>query len=267
MPNGVRISEQKQVASVSRAIRVLELLSERGDLSLTQIASDVGAPKTSMFDVIGTLESNGMVRRNADTGLYSLGLHVIELGYSAVRQFGIRKILAPVLQALNQELDETVHLTVLDGSEVLYVDCYESTKRLRTYSVIGVRGPLHCTSVGKAILAWLPDSLRDQLVHSISYDRFTDNTITAPQDLQKDLATARSRGYTIDDVEHEEGVRCIGVPVLDQTGNVVASISISAPTQRLPTERVPELARRVMEAGTEMSRRLGYKDVQDSSVG
>lgn len=261
MANGVRISEQKHVSSVLRAVAVLDLLAERGELSLTQLSAEIGAPKTSMFDVVGTLQSQGMVRRNPESGLYSLGLHVIELGYGAVRQFGIRKILAPVLQALNQELDETVHLTVLDGAEVLYVDCYESTKRLRTYSVIGVRGPLHCTSVGKAILAWLPENTRDQLMSSLTYERFTENTITSPQQLRQDLSTSRDRGYTIDDVEHEEGVRCIGVPVFDQTGAVVASISISAPTQRIPVEEVPELAQRVMKAGREMSHRLGYQGV------
>lgn len=244
---------------MDRAVSVLDILSERGEQSLSRIAEALGAPKTSVFDILMTLEARRMVSRDGESGRYSLGLHAIELGYSAVNTFGIRKMVAPVLQALNERLDETVHLTVLDDDEILYIDCYESTKRLRTYSVIGVRGPLHCTSVGKAILAWLPEERREGLLKRIRYDAFTAGTLVSSGDLRRDLEESRRRGYTIDDVEHEEGVRCVGVPVFDHNGDVAASISVSGPTQRVQREKVPELAEAVMEAAAEMSRRLGYR--------
>jgi DNA-binding IclR family transcriptional regulator len=271
MPNSVRISEHppktKLVNSVDRAIRLLDALADEGSFSLAGLAEVVGAPKTTVLDIVRTLEARGMVQRDADTGSYSLGLHTIELGYAAVSSFGIRRIVAPVLQSLNARLDETVHLTVLDEDQVLYVDCYESTKRLRTYSVIGIRGPLHCTSVGKAILAWLPDERRDRLIETIEYTPFTANTITGPVPLRDELAATRRRGYSIDDVEHEEGVRCVGAPVFDHRGDVVASVSVSGPTQRIREEIVPDLARTLTEAAAEMSRRLGFKSRESSPSG
>jgi IclR family KDG regulon transcriptional repressor len=271
MPNSVRISEHlpktKLVNSVDRAIRLLDALADEGSFSLAGLAEVVGAPKTTVLDIVRTLEARGMVQRDADTGSYSLGLHTIELGYAAVSSFGIRRIVAPVLQSLNARLDETVHLTVLDEDQVLYVDCYESTKRLRTYSVIGIRAPLHCTSVGKAILAWLPDERRDRLIETIEYTPFTANTITGPVPLRDELAATRRRGYSIDDVEHEEGVRCVGAPVFDHRGDVVASVSVSGPTQRIREEIVPDLARTLTEATAEMSRRLGFKSREPSPSG
>jgi IclR family transcriptional regulator, KDG regulon repressor len=269
MPNSIRNNEQKRVTSVDRAVTILDILSERGELSLSRIAEILNAPKTSVFDILTTLEARRMVSRAGEAGKYALGLHAIEIGYSAVRTFGIRKMVAPVLQALNEQLDETVHLTVLDDDEVLYIDCYESTKRLRTYSVIGVRGPLHCTSVGKAILAWLPEERREGLLKRIRFDVFTPKTITSATALRQDLEESRRRGYTVDDTEHEEGVRCVGVPVFDHNGDVTASISISGPTQRVRSEEVPGLAGAVMEAAGEMSRRLGFRgrDGQDGAGG
>ncbi len=264
MTNGVRISGQhagisaKRVNSVDRAIRIMDLLAWDREMTLARLTQELEAPKTTVFDIVRTLEAHGIVQRDPTTGMISLGLHTIELGYSAVRSYGVRRFLAPVLQALNEELDETVHLTVLDDAEVLYIECYESSKRLRTYSVIGIRGPLHCTSVGKAILAWLPRDKQENLLQRISYERFTENTITSVKELRDDLSVIRRRGYAIDDVEHEEGVRCVGVPVFDRQGEVAASVSVSGPTQRVTPERVPVLAERMKAAAADMSRRLGF---------
>lgn len=271
MANAVRKYGQappdKIVNSVDRAIRILDYCADNREVTLTQLAQEMQAPKTTVFDILRTLESRAMVQRDPATGGYSPGLHMIELGYSAVRGYGVRRVLAPVLQALNEELDETVHLTVLDDAEVLYIECYESSKRLRTYSVIGIRGPLHCTSVGKAILAWLPPGKQDDLLGRIDYEGFTENTITDAAALRRELLTIHQRGYAVDDVEHEEGVRCVGVPVFGRQGEVAASVSVSGPTQRITLERVPHLALRMIAAAAEMSRRLGFNGgVERASV-
>lgn len=133
MTNGVRkyeqLSTEKVVNSVDRAIRILDKLVSENVVTLTQLAEGLNAPKTTIFDILRTLERRGMVQRDPATGFYSPGLHMIELGYGAVRGFGIRRVLAPVLKALNEELDETVHLTVLDEDEVLYIECYCSGVR------------------------------------------------------------------------------------------------------------------------------------------
>jgi len=164
------------------------------------------------------------------------------------------------LRSLNEELDETVHLTILDGWEVLYVECFESIKQLRTYSVIGVRAPLHCTAVGKAILAFFTEKQVSEMIKAMGLPRFTGNTITDRQDLDRELAEIRKRGYAVDDAEHEEGVRCIGAPIRNHEAQVMASISVSGPSQRITPERDERVGRLLISKTEEISRRLGYKE-------
>ena len=154
-----------------------------------------------------------------------------------------------------------MHLTVLDGDAALYVDCYESSKRLRTYSVIGIRGPLYCTAVGKAILAFLDDDQQIRLINRMTFRQFTAKTHTGADSLKTDLAAIRKRGYSVDDVEHEEGVRCVGSPIYDNRGRVCASLSISGPTQRITRDAAGELARQAVATAREISRKLGYRSV------
>jgi len=247
------------VNSVKRAAAILSLLGKEGRLSLTQICRTLRIPKSTTFSILETLEAERIVEKDEPTGTFSLGIRLLELGQEAQKNFELRKVASPYLQQLNHALDETVHLTVLDDDEVLYVECFDSSKRLRTYSVIGIRGPLHCTAVGKAILAFLDDDQKIRLVNRLELVKFTPNTITERKALLEDLDLVRRRGYSVDDVEHEEGVRCVGAPVYDNKGRACASISISGPTQRITKERVEELAARAKETARYISERLGYR--------
>jgi len=214
------------VNSVKRAAAILSLLGKEGRLSLTQICRTLRIPKSTTFSILETLEAERIVEKDEPTGTFSLGIRLLELGQEAQKNFELRKVASPYLQQLNHALDETVHLTVLDDDEVLYVECFESSKRLRTYSVIGIRGPLHCTAVGKAILAFLDDDQKIRLVNRLELVKFTPNTITERKALLEDLDLVRRRGYSVDDVEHEEGVRCVGAPVYDNKGRASGCLSI-----------------------------------------
>lgn len=247
------------VTSVRRAADILGFLGREKRLGLGEIAKALRIPKSTAHGILETLVHEGLVAREARTGIYSLGIRLLELGQAAQENFELRRVASPRLLALNRELDETVHLTVLDGDVVLYVDCFESSKRLRTYSVIGVRAPLHCTAVGKAILAFLDDDEQIRLVNRIALERFTERTITDRAALLAHLKTVRARGWSVDDVEHEEGVRCVGVPVFDNRGRVCASLSISGPTQRIRTALLPSLARKARAAALDVSRAVGYR--------
>jgi DNA-binding IclR family transcriptional regulator len=247
------------VTSVRRAADILGLLGREKRLGLGEIAKALRIPKSTAHGILETLVHEGLVAREARTGIYSLGIRLLELGQAAQENFELRRVASPRLLALNRELDETVHLTVLDGDVVLYVDCFESSKRLRTYSVIGVRAPLHCTAVGKAILAFLDDDEQIRLVNRIPLERFTERTITDRAALLAHLKTVRARGWSVDDVEHEEGVRCVGVPVFDNRGRVCASLSISGPTQRIRTALLASLARKARAAALDVSRAVGYR--------
>ena len=247
------------VKSVYRAVKILDVLSSEGEKSVTEISRSLNFPKSSVHEIISTLLEEGILGKDTDRNRYSLGLKLFELGKQAQANLEISKVAIPSLRGLHEELDETVHLTVLDGKEVLYIECFESTKRLRTYSVIGVRAPLHCTAVGKAILAYLDEAEVEEVIQSMGLPRFTDNTITDREALKKEIQRIRGCGFATDNMEHEEGVCCVGAPVRNHTGKVVGSISVSGPSQRVTAARIEEIAPLVMERAAEISRRLGYK--------
>lgn len=247
------------VNSVKRSVAIMELLGREGRMNLTELYKRLKIPKSTAFSILSTLVHERLVEKDETTGYFSLGIRLLELGQEAQENFELRRVASPYLQALNRSLDETVHLTVLENDQVLYVECFESSKRLRTYSVIGVRGPLHCTAVGKAILAFLDDDELMRLAGRIKLEKFTDSTLTTKKALIENLAETRRLGYSVDNVEHEEGVRCVGAPIRDNRGRVCASISISGPTQRITTDKVPELAGQAVATALDISRRLGYR--------
>lgn len=247
------------VNTVQKAIRILETLAERTDLGLSEIARTLDLPKSSVHSILETLCAQKIVEREDASGKYHLGVKLVELGNRARLELDICRIAAPFLQGLNVEFDETVHLTVLDKDEVLYVDCIESKRRLRTYSVIGVRAPLYCTSVGKAILAFQSDGEIRRIAREKGLQRITETTIDTEDKLWAEVAKVRAAGYAVDDMEHEEHLRCVGAPIRNARGEVFASLSLSGPAERNTYERIESMAPSVMRAGAEISRRLGFR--------
>jgi DNA-binding IclR family transcriptional regulator len=248
------------VKPVHSAIRILEVLGKEQGLGVTGISQRLELPKSSVHDILSTLHHDGLVEKDGDRNHYSLGLKLFELGNMARANLELRRIATPFLRSLNDDLGETVHLTILDGWEVLYIECFESVKQLRTYSVIGVRAPLHCTAVGKAILAYFSDKQVNQMVKAMGLPHFTDNTITDRATLDRELVEIRKRGYAVDDAEHEEGVRCIGAPIHNHESQVMASISVSGPSQRMAPARDEEIGTLLISRTDEISRRLGYRE-------
>jgi len=247
------------VNTVQKAIRILETLAENSDLGLSELVRILELPKSSVHSILETLRVEKIVEREDNSGKYHLGVKLVELGNRARLELDICRIAAPFLQGLNVEFDETVHLTVLDRDEVLYVDCIESKRRLRTYSVIGVRAPLYCTSVGKAILAFQKDEEIRRIAREKGLKRITDSTIDSEQRLFEEVVKIRETGYAVDDMEHEEHLRCVGAPIRNARGEVFASLSLSGPAERNTRERIEQMASSVMRAGIEISRRLGWR--------
>jgi len=252
------LQKGKIVKSICRAFRILESFNSDEGMTVTQISNGLGLPKSSVHDILSTMVAEGILEKDSENSRYRLGLKLFELGDKARSGLEIRKIATPFLKTLNTRLDETVHLTVLDEGEVLYIECFESTKRLRTYSVIGVRAPLHCTAVGKAIMAYLSADEIDKIISSKGLERFTENTIIDRVRLLEELSNIRKLGYSVDNMEHEEHVRCVGAPVFNHEGRPFASISVSAPSQRITLDEIPEIARMLISATGEVSRKLGY---------
>ncbi len=252
--------EKGIVKSVWRAIKILESFNSEQGMSVTEISKRLKFPKSSVHEILATLVTEGILEKDYNNNNYHLGLKLFELGNKARSNLEIRRIATPYLKRLNTELDETVHLTVLDNWEVLYIECFESTKRLRTYSVIGVRAPLHCTAVGKAIMAFLPQADIETIIRTKGLQRFTENTIAERELLLEELEKIVHNGYAIDNMEHEEGVRCVGAPIRNYYGAVFASISVSGPSQRIKTEKVPGIAKMVISITGEISKKMGYTE-------
>jgi DNA-binding IclR family transcriptional regulator len=200
-----------------------------------------------------------MLAKDPLTNRYYLGIKLFILGDKARANLEIRKVATPLLKKLKETYDETVHLTVLENDEVLYIECLESSRLLRTFSVLGYRAPLHCTAVGKAMMAYLPEEDINRVFRTKGLTKFTKNTITDKRRLLKELKSIVNKGYSVDNIEHEQGVRCVGAPIRNHKGEVFASISVTWPSQRLNLNQVPQIAKTVIATANEISRRLGYK--------
>lgn len=250
---------------LDRAFGLLDQLAEHRDgLSLTELAGRMDLHKSTAHRLIMVLESNRAVERDSNSGKWCLGSRLSQLGMSALSRRELYSVSMGALRDLVEETGETAHLGVIRDGEVVSLCHAESTQSVRTPLTVGERTPIHCTSLGKAMLAfWGPMEIEAFLRGRIFKAR-TRNTVTGSLRLKQDLRVTRTRGYSIDDEEFEEGLRCIGAPVRDASGLVVAAVSIAGPTFRVTDARVPAIGAAVAEAARSISAQLGYNENADS---
>jgi DNA-binding IclR family transcriptional regulator len=226
---------------------------------------------STVHRLLATLAAQGYVRQNPDTGRYALGPKAIRLAEAYLGQLDLRRVARPFLERLTQETGETANLVIQDGRAALYLDKVESPRSLRIFSHIGRRAPLHCTAVGKVLLANAPPSQVDRLLGEGPLERLTKRTITSITQLRRELSTVRVRGYAVDREECEEGGHCIAVAVRNATGEAVAAVGISSPSVRMSARRIQKLVPAVVRAGREISERLGFHappaDLRDAARG
>lgn len=245
--------------SVDNALALLEIFSsECPELGITELSRALGLGKSTVHRLLATLSSRGYVLQDRRTEKYRLGLKAFEVGSVAVSRLGSREVAAPFLQRLMTATRETVHLGVLDGWEVVYIDKIDSHQTLQMYSRIGRRAPLHCTALGKALLAFRPAEELERFLRR-RLKSYTPRTLTEPAAVRSDLALVRDRGYALDNEEFEAGLKCIAAPLRDHTGEVVASVGIAGPAVRLLEERVAPLAGLVKDAAGAVSAALGFQ--------
>jgi DNA-binding IclR family transcriptional regulator len=225
--------------SLARALQILASLGE-GERSLDQLATELGVHKTTVLRLLRTMEADRFVRRD-ESHRYRLGSRLFALADAAREQHVVRAVAAPHLRQLNQKTGQTVHLAAWENGEVIYVDKLDSVRSVRMYSQVGVPAALHCTAVGKVLLAAQPKRQREALLASIDYHAFTPQTITDPDVLRDELDEVRTQGWAQDRAEHESFINCIGAPVTDRDGRVVGAVSVSVPDVLLNYEQVLEL--------------------------
>jgi IclR family transcriptional regulator, acetate operon repressor len=250
--------DEMPVNSVMKAIDIISLFSpEEPRLTLTEISRRLAMPKSTAHNLLNTLLTRGLIER-VDNDSYALGMAIIALTQAVRVNVELRDRAAPLLRQLADRAHLSVYLTVLDGDRCLYIYAVESSRRLLARTAIGDRAMLHCTSVGKAMLAFLPEAQMEGILEDAGLPAYTPATLTDPERLREDLGRIRTRGYATDAAEHERGTYCIGAPIFNEKGTVIGACSVSGVETAILGERLEELSRLVVQTADEISRRMGY---------
>lgn len=245
--------------SLKKAIDVLNCFSlSEPELGVTQISERLGVQKSTVHNILATFEQDGFVEQDAKSRKYRLGLVLLNLSNVVREGLGLRKVALPVMERVRDRFGETVHLALEQDGMVVYIESVQPAERSVARIATGKRAYMHCTGVGKAILAYAPDEQVREIVARHGLPSFTEQTITDVSALQSELETSRRHGYSLDNMEHEWGIRCIAVPIRNENGRVEASMSISGPSESFPLEAVDRIAQPFALFGLEVSRQLGW---------
>jgi IclR family transcriptional regulator, KDG regulon repressor len=245
----------QSVRSVDRALDIL-LCFKREDpaRSLTQIAEAIHMSKTTVHRLLATLENKRFITRDNATGLYRLGLRFIEMASIVLQDVELNRWAQPYLQRLSSEYGETVDLSILDGSHVIYLEVIESPQRVKLAAAVGQRLPACFTASGKALLAYLPE----EQVQKIVSDNLAEASNHAPlSDLMTDLRITAERGYAISEQEYEEEINAVAAPIFDKDKHPLASIAIVGPSFRLSKDRLPALGESLRQMTQVISDEVG----------
>jgi len=259
---GVQVTQSadraaQAVQSVDRAVAILEILARDGEAGVTEVARELGVHKSTASRLLAALDRRELVTQDTARGKFRLGVGIVRLAGAASQKLDLVQESRPVCRALAQQVGETVNLAILSGRDALYLDQAAGPAALSPHNWAGQRIPLHATSDGKVLLAYLPEAeVAPCLTPPLA--RFTERTITAVEDFPALLAEVRRRGFATAVEEFEAGLTAIAAPVRNAEGAVIASISASGPSFRIPAGRVPALADAVRRAAAEVSRRLGW---------
>lgn len=250
------------VQSIDRVLDILEALSAvpQGML-LTELSAKVGLHVSTTHRLVHMLVDRGYAMKEQETGKYRLTLRTFEIGSRVSGIWDLLAMAKPYLDDLASQSQEAVHLVERDGNGVVYLYKAEPFRQLvRMGSHYGLRNPMYCTGVGKSILALLPREEVDRIWNSESITAFSPNTITNLEQMHRELAQIRQRGYAIDDEEHELGVRCMAVAIRNWQGKPIAAVSISAPASRMDAAMMERMLPKLQSAAGSISAMLGWKE-------
>ncbi|MCK4394417.1 IclR family transcriptional regulator [Candidatus Bipolaricaulota bacterium] len=246
---------------LEKGLKLLEELAQSAEgMTAVELAERIGVHKTSTYRYINSFLDMGYVQSDGD-GRYHLGNKILELGSQMLQRMPLRETAHPFLVKLSTATQKTVHLCVLDGHDVVYIDKVESQKSLPILSRIGSRAPAYCTGVGKALLSELPTDQVVSLLQGSILEKRTATTITDPMQLLGELKVTAERGYAIDDGEHEEGIKCFAAPIKGYGGDVVGAISITGLKREFDSsEEAEKMISAVTKTAMEISQALGYME-------
>lgn len=261
MSNDIDADAPHRLSSVAAALRLLKVFSaEEPEIGITALAKRLGLAKSTVHRLTTTLVSEGFLEQNPLDDRYRLGLSLFSLGTLVRRRMDVSKQALVHLDALRERTDETVHLAVLEQSDIMYLFNLESQQAIRMRSYLGVRKPAFCTSEGRAILAFSPPAVLARVLKNGLVAR-TPRTSTDPAVLLQQLEEVRLSGYAMDDEESEEGMRGLAAPIRDASGTVIAAVGLAGPVQRLSKKNLRSYTPWVINTAETISTRLGYLPV------
>ncbi|MBL0093145.1 MAG: DNA-binding transcriptional regulator KdgR [Piscinibacter sp.] len=247
----------ESVAAVLKVFAVLQALSERSELGISDLSTRLAMPKATVYRFLQTMKTLGFVRQDADNERYGLTMKLFELGSKALRFPDLVELAKPHMQQLSDLTGETVHLGMLIDSEIIYVHKVDSRHMLGMYSRVGRRAPLHCTAIGKVLMAWDTPARRNRVLEGCDFKRFRDKTITSRVAFDAELERTLVQGFGVDREEFDDHIRCIGIPIFDGMNQVVAGLSVSFPTFRYDEALEPQLVGMLRDASRSISSQLG----------
>ena len=249
--------QPESVAAVLKVFAILQALSQREEIGISDLSVKLAMPKATVYRFLQTMKTLGVVRQESDSEQYGLGMKLYELGSKALLNPDLINLAKHHMQMLADRTGETVHLGTLIDSEIIYVHKVDSRHMLGMYSRIGRRAPLHCTAIGKVLMAWEHPERRDRILSDAVFTRFRDKTIVDHAAFLEELRRVRGQGFGEDREEFDDHIRCLGVPIFDRLNQPVAGLSVSFPTFRYDEAAAPAVVAMLQAASRDISARLG----------
>jgi DNA-binding IclR family transcriptional regulator len=251
------IADTNKSLTALRALRVLEALGDAGQpVAVSTVAEAIGADRSTAYRMLMTLADAGYVTRDATGKLYRLGYKLLSLSRSILNGDETSALILAAIQKLSAETGETVHYCVLDRDATVLVMRAKGTQLVSVDFQIGDRSPLHCTSIGKLLLAYQDAAMAERII-ARGLPQSARNTITDSEKFRAELRKVRAQGYAYDDLEFHDDMRCVAVPVVDKSGAVLSGISLSGPRSRYTMPTLARLKDLSLSAANELSRTLG----------
>ncbi|MGJ8656977.1 MAG: IclR family transcriptional regulator [Akkermansiaceae bacterium] len=244
------------IPNIANTCHIFQLLTKsKKTLNASEIAKELELPRTSVYRILKTLESENMVRKVGKG--YVMGHRLINLGLQVVSKIPERQICVPILQQLTTQIHESTHFAILSGRNMLLIEVCDSPHALKVASRPGTLADIHCSASGKCFLAHAPEAAAEALMDSLDYTKRTDKTHTTKESLKEELPSIKRKGYAVDDIEYNYHIRCLAAPVFNASGQIVGAIGTTAATSRFPKSRIAEIAKEVIHAANKLSNEFG----------
>ena len=251
------MAEQKNVKSIEKALDVIEIVAAQQEATLAEISRQTGLPKSTVHRLIATLSGRDYLEKT-ESGNYKLGSSLLEVVSCYINNLELQTEARPCISELTSHLGLTSYMGILDGDEVVYIERLDAISSMKMHYQLGSRIHAYCSSLGKCLLANYSQTQLDSILEDCSFIKFTPNTIASREELDAEIAKVRQQGWIMDDEEYEKGHRCIGAPIFDYKGDIIAAVSASGDKRVITDDRIEDVAAEVVKTAAKISRRMGY---------